>query len=80
MQTLEEDGPLVTVVDFDNRSLLNEGRDEPDWESPKVRCGKEGDTMCMMEYCTTKDIKKGDELLCDYSGKKRFRGRMDYWN
>ena len=66
VQALEEDGPLVIVTDFDNGSLLNEGRDESGWESPNVRCGKEGDKMCMMEYYATKDIKEGDELLCDY--------------
>ncbi|KAL7527677.1 hypothetical protein ACHAXR_002073 [Thalassiosira sp. AJA248-18] len=66
VQTLEEDGPLVIVADLDNGSLLNEGRDEPNWESPNVRCGQEGDERCMMEYYATKDIKKGNELLCDY--------------
>ena len=65
VQTLEEDGPLVIVMDFDNVSLLNEGRDEPDWESPNFICGKEGYTMYMVEYYATKDMKWG-ELLCDY--------------
>lgn len=68
VQRIEEDGDLVIVADFDNGSLLNEGRDEEDWEPPNVRCGKEGDTMCHMEYYATKDIKEGDELLCDYRG------------
>ena len=68
VQTLEEDGDLVIVTDFDNGSLLNEGRDEPGWEAPNVRCGKEGDKMCYLSYYATKDIKKGEELLCDYRG------------
>lgn len=66
VQTLEDDGPLVIVADFDNGSLLNEGRDDDGWESPNVRCGKVGDKRCMMSYYATKDIKNGDELLCDY--------------
>jgi len=67
VQAIEKDGPLVIVSDFDNGSLLNEGRkDDPDYDQPNVRCGKEGDTMCMMEYYATEDIKEGDELLCDY--------------
>ena len=35
---------------------------------PNVRCGKEGDKMCMMSYYATKDIKAGEELLCEYDG------------
>ena len=66
VQTLEEDGPEVVVMDLDNGSLLNEGREDSGWDDPNVRCGHEGDTMCMMSYYSTKDIKKGDELLCDY--------------
>mmetsp|Transcript_19268 Transcript_19268/g.41788 ORF Transcript_19268/g.41788 Transcript_19268/m.41788 type:complete len:439 (+) Transcript_19268:81-1397(+) len=66
VQAIEKGGPLVIVSDFDNGSLLNEGREDPGFEPPNVRCGKEGDTMCMMEYYATKDIKEGDELLCDY--------------
>lgn len=66
VQRLERDGPLVIVADFDNGSLLNEGRDEIGWDKPNVRCGKEGDEMCMMEYYATDDIKTGEELLCDY--------------
>eukprot|EP00581_Thalassiosira_minuscula_P010154 CAMPEP_0183710958 /NCGR_PEP_ID=MMETSP0737-20130205/6565_1 /TAXON_ID=385413 /ORGANISM="Thalassiosira miniscula, Strain CCMP1093" /LENGTH=450 /DNA_ID=CAMNT_0025939337 /DNA_START=58 /DNA_END=1410 /DNA_ORIENTATION=+ len=66
VQTLEEDGPLVIVADLDNGSLLNEGRDEEGWEAPNVRCGKEGDKICMMSYYATKDIEEGSELLCDY--------------
>lgn len=66
VQSLVEGGPLVIVADLDNGSLLNEGRDEPNWDMPNVRCGKEGDTKCMMEYYATTDIKKGAELLCDY--------------
>ena len=68
VQRLEMDGPLVIVADFDNGSLLNEGRDEIGWDKPNVRCGKEGDEMCMMEYYATDDIKTGDEILCDYRG------------
>lgn len=75
VQTLVEDGPLVIVADFDNGSLLNEGRDEPGWELPNVRCGKEGDKMCHLEYYATKDIKEGDELLCDY----REFAMLDSW-
>jgi len=66
VQTLEKDGDLVIMADFDNGSLLNQGRFEDDWDPPNVRCGKEGDTMCMMEYYATEDIKTGDEILCDY--------------
>mmetsp|Transcript_14679 Transcript_14679/g.23914 ORF Transcript_14679/g.23914 Transcript_14679/m.23914 type:complete len:445 (-) Transcript_14679:283-1617(-) len=66
VQALVDDGPLVIVADLDNGSLLNEGRFEPGWETPNVRCGKEGDTRCMMSYYATADIKMGDELLCDY--------------
>lgn len=68
VQRIEKDGPLVIVADFDNGSLLNEGRDEPGWDKPNVRCGKEGDEMCMMEYYATDDIKTGEEILCDYRG------------
>ena len=75
VQTLEEDGPLLMVVDFDNVSLLNKGRDEPDWESPNVRCEKDGDTMYMVKYYLTKDIKNGDYLLCDY----REFAMLDSW-
>ncbi len=67
MQTLEEGGPLVIVADFDNGSLLNEGRDEKGWEPPNVRCGKVGDERCMISYYATKDMKEDDELLCDYN-------------
>ena len=67
VQTLEEGGPLVIVADFDNGLLLNEGRDEEGWEPPNVRCGKEGDKRCMMSYYAMKDMKEGDELLCDYN-------------
>ena len=56
------------MADFDNGSLLNEGRDEIGWDKPNVRCGKEEDEMCMMEYYATDDIKTGDEILCDYRG------------
>ena len=66
VQTLEEDGPLVVVMDLDNGSLLNEGRDEVGWDPPNVICGQEGDTICFMAYYATKDIKAGDEILCDY--------------
>jgi len=66
VQTLEEDGPEVVVMDLDNGSLLNEGREDSGWDDPNVRCGHEGDTMCMMSYYSFKDIKKGEELLCDY--------------
>ncbi|KAL9181775.1 hypothetical protein ACHAXT_012118 [Thalassiosira profunda] len=66
VQPIEEGGDFVIVTDLDNGSLLNEGRDEPGWEPPNVQCGQDGDTMCMMEYYATKDIKKGEELLCDY--------------
>ena len=75
VQTLEEDGDPVVVADFDNGSLLNEGRDEEGWDPPNVRCGKEGDTMCMMEYYATKDIRTGDEILCDY----REFAMLDSW-
>ena len=66
VQPLEEDGPLYIIMDLDDGSLLNEGRDAPGWEKPNVICGKEGDTMCYLTYYATKDIKKGEELLCDY--------------
>ena len=66
VQPLEEDGDFVVVADFDMGSLLNEGREENGFDPPNVRCGKEGDTMCMMEYYATKDIQSGDEILCDY--------------
>ncbi|KAL3761835.1 hypothetical protein ACHAW5_001943 [Stephanodiscus triporus] len=36
VQTLEEDGDLVIVADFDNGSLLNEGRFEKDWDPPNA--------------------------------------------
>lgn len=67
IQRLEEDGPLVIVNDMDNGSLLNEGRfGDPDYDDPNVRCGKEGDKVCLMSYYALRDIKKGEELLCDY--------------
>ena len=68
VQPLEEDGDFVVVADFDIGSLLNEGREDGvnGFDPPNVRCGKEGDTMCMMEYYATKDIQSGDEILCDY--------------
>ena len=75
VQTLEEDGDPVIVADFDNGSLLNEGRDWEGWDKPNVRCGKEGDTLCMMEYYATRDIKTGDEILCDY----REFAMLDSW-
>jgi len=66
VQALEEDGDPVIVADFDNGSLLNEGRDSEGWDKPNVRCGREGDALCMMEYYATRDIETGDEILCDY--------------
>ncbi|KAL7546903.1 hypothetical protein ACHAWF_010235 [Thalassiosira exigua] len=75
IQTLEKDGPLVIVMDLDNGSLLNEGREEPGWDPPNIRCGKEGDEFCLMEYFATKDIKKDDEILSDY----RQFGYLDGW-
>jgi len=69
VQAIEKGGPLVIVSDFDNGSLLNEGRaDDPEWDPSNVRCGTERDTMCMMEYYATNDINEGDEVLCDYRG------------
>ena len=75
VQTLEENGDPIILFDFDNGSLLNAGRDEDGWDPPNIRCGKEGDSMCMMEYYATKDIKPGDEILCDYSDFVMF----DFW-
>ena len=66
VQTLEENGDPVIVFDLDNGSLLNAGRDEDGWDPPNIQCGKEEDSMCMMEYYATKDIKPGEEILCDY--------------
>mmetsp|Transcript_11333 Transcript_11333/g.21403 ORF Transcript_11333/g.21403 Transcript_11333/m.21403 type:complete len:467 (-) Transcript_11333:139-1539(-) len=78
VQPIEDNGPLVIVADLDNGSLLNEGReDEPGWDVPNVRCGKEGDTMCMMSYYATKHIKAGEELLCDYNEFASFDGWRD---
>lgn len=76
VQALVDDGPLVVVADLDNGSLLNEGRFQKGWETPNVRCGKEGDTRCMMSYYATTDIKMGDELLCDY----REFALLDSWS
>lgn len=78
VQPLEEDGDFVVVADFDIGSLLNEGREDREngFDPPNVRCGKEGDTMCMMEYYATKDIQQGDEILCDY----REFAYLDSWS
>ena len=65
VQRLTENGPLVIVADLDNGSLMNEGREEEGWEPPNTRCGKEGE-RCEMAYYATKDIRKGEEILCDY--------------
>ena len=77
VQTLEEGGPLVIFADFDDGSLLNEGRDEDGWDPPNVRCGKEGDSRCTQSYFATADIKAGDELLCDYRVFANLNGWKD---
>ncbi|KAL7547402.1 hypothetical protein ACHAWF_010710 [Thalassiosira exigua] len=66
VQRLEEDGPLVIVMDLDNGSLLNEGRDEEDWDPPNVQCGEEGAKFCGMDYYATRDMKAGEEILINY--------------
>ncbi|KAL3792851.1 hypothetical protein HJC23_004776 [Cyclotella cryptica] len=64
IQRLVPGGPLVIVMDLDNGSLMNEGREDEGWEDPNVKCGK--DNWCDFEYYAIKDIKKGEEILCDY--------------
>ena len=64
IQRLAPGGPLVIVMDLDNGSLMNEGREDEGWEDPNVKCGKED--WCDFEYYAVKDIHKGDEILCDY--------------
>ncbi len=65
VQALEGDGGsrLVIVTDLDNTLLLNEAQDK----EPNVRCGGEGGENCRDIYYATRDIKKGDELLGDYT-------------
>ena len=64
IQQLVPGGPLVIVMDLDNGSLMNEGREDPGWEKPNVKCGKED--WCDFEYYAIKDIQEGEEILCDY--------------
>mmetsp|Transcript_5922 Transcript_5922/g.9163 ORF Transcript_5922/g.9163 Transcript_5922/m.9163 type:complete len:321 (+) Transcript_5922:1-963(+) len=66
VQDLYEGGPIKVFMDLDSGSLLNEGRDEPGWDSPNVQCGKPDATRCDSDYYAFRDIKKGDELLIDY--------------
>jgi hypothetical protein len=64
IQRLVPRGPLVIVMDLDNGSLMNEGREDEGWEDPNVKCGKED--WCDFEYYAIKDIEVGEEILCDY--------------
>jgi len=59
------DSPVI-VVDLDNGSLLNQGREGPGWDPPNVRCGRGDGDECGMSYYTTRDVKEGEELLADY--------------
>ena len=73
VQQLVPHGPLVIVMDMDNGSLMNEGREESGWEHPNIKCGK-GD-WCDFEYYAMNDIKEGEEILCDY----REFAMLDAW-
>ena len=64
IQQMVPGGPLVIVMDLDNGSLMNEGREDEGWEDPNVKCGKED--WCDFEYYAIKDIEEGEEILCDY--------------
>jgi hypothetical protein len=64
IQRLQPGGPLVIVMDLDNGSLMNEGREDEGWEDPNVKCGKSD--WCDFEYYAIKDIEEGEEILCDY--------------
>ncbi|EED86622.1 predicted protein [Thalassiosira pseudonana CCMP1335] len=74
IQRLVPGGPLVIVMDIDNGSLMNEGREEPGWEKPNIKCGKDG--WCDFDYFAIKDIRKGEEILCDY----REFAMLNAWN
>jgi len=57
-------GPVI-VVDIDESSLLNQPS-RNNGEVANIQCGK-GEN-CGVNYYAKMDIKKGDEILCRYSG------------
>lgn len=63
-QEVPKDGPTAIVVDIDKSSLLNQ---PSEGELHNIKCGKNDETECVMDYYSTTDIQKGDEILCDYS-------------
>jgi len=63
------DGEYKIMVDIDASSLLNS---PSEGEEHNIQCGEqleddEEDTVCGVDYFATRDIKKGEEILCDYS-------------
>lgn len=57
-------GPVRILVDIDESSLLN----QPSvGEEANIQCGKGENPKCGVDYYALEDIKKGDEILCEYS-------------
>lgn len=55
---------VAIVVDLDASSLLNHPSHD---ETHNIQCGKPGgDGTCAMDYYAVRDIKKGEEILCEY--------------
>ena len=62
-------GDMVIMVDIDASSLLNQ---PSRGEHANIQCGRltskgEKKDTCGVDYYAKKDIKKGDEILCEYS-------------
>lgn len=62
-------GEMVIMVDIDASSLLNQ---PSDGEYANIQCGRltgkgEKKDTCGVDYYAKEDIKKGDEILCNYA-------------
>ena len=62
-------GEMVIMVDIDASSLLNH---PSSGEDANIQCGRltsegEEEDVCGLDYYAIKDIRKGDEILCEYS-------------
>ena len=57
-------GKTVIIVDVDASSLLNK---PSSGETNNIQCGKDDEESCGLDYYASRDIKKGEEILCHYS-------------
>lgn len=58
------DGPIQILVAIDESSLLNS---VSEGEVANIQCGVEKESQCGIDYYSIVDIKRGEEILCEYS-------------